>query len=427
MPGGYKKQCNALYSEAGKQQKEENTKAEQARRTAAKTPTHMTDPFKGTNEKPYKLPFFQTESFRTKKKAEQRKAFFNKKAPENTLEEKCWEEWLSARKQEKNSGEKPWEKRGKVQDNIAFSKHNHESQDNAAEGKRGKDRATDKDLREGAVGRVPLGLTKNEVEADWRIRAQAREQHKKQKKTEKQRRYRNNKREKKRQANKGRRLIKIDKQRFFPRDRNKLRRRRRGRRREYRQFIAALTSELRKKEESKRLRKLRGLDRRAALSSKKEKKRIQKRVKASRQKLNKSWNEKWKKWIKEKHQDRWKNNVKWRKGQTRRTKWIWAKNSDRKTNEKSSKDVEKIKMHTKLRICINNERGINTIAKRQQLSKDWEQEKIDIAIMAETQKNTGGIEEGPSWGNEYITFFSTGISPKKREEQEKRRQTKWEK
>jgi hypothetical protein len=40
--------------------------------------------------------------------------------------------------------------------------------------------------------------------------------------------------------------------------------------------------------------------------------------------------------------------------------------------------------------------------------------------MGETTKNTGGMESGPSWGNEYVSFFSTGIKPKIREEQEKR-------
>ena len=421
------KQNNCMYSEATKEEKESSD----GNCDREKTPTHSTDPFKGTNEKRWKVPFYQTESFMNKHKAEQRKAFFLKKAEEEKPEGDSWEQWLAARNAGRNwRGKLEQEKKNSSgQNNVAFSKQKHWQQTNVAEGIREKGRATNLlNLREGAAGRVPLGLTKNEVEAEQEAhRVKAREQRKKQKKAEKQRRYRHNKKEKKRKAGKGRRLIKIEKTRFYPRNRGKLRKRRSMRRREYRQFIAALTSELRKKEECKRLRNLRGLDRRAAIGSKKEKKIIQQKIKVRRQKLNKNWKDKWKQWIKDKHKDNWKKQVTWKKGLQKGNKWMWAKRRDRNIKEKRSKEVDKIKMHTKLNLCINNERGINTIAKRQQLAAEWEQEKIDIAIMAETQKNTGGVEEGTSWGNEYITFFSTGISPKKREEQEKKRQKKWDK
>ena len=39
-------------------------------------------------------------------------------------------------------------------------------------------------------------------------------------------------------------------------------------------------------------------------------------------------------------------------------------------------------------------------------------------MLSETQKITGGIEEGGSWGQS-VCFYSTGISPKTREAQEK--------
>ena len=83
-------------------------------------------------------------------------------------------------------------------------------------------------------------------------------------------------------------------------------------------------------------------------------------------------------------------------------------------------------MHQKLHIYVNNERCINSIAKRQQLAHHWEAEKVDLAMMGETQKNTGGMEQGPMWAHEYLVFYSTGIHPKVREEQEKKRLKKWD-
>jgi hypothetical protein len=77
-------------------------------------------------------------------------------------------------------------------------------------------------------------------------------------------------------------------------------------------------------------------------------------------------------------------------------------------------------------MSINNERGINSIGKRQQLAKSWKNKKIDIAVMGETLKNSGGMEAGISWGNEYVAFFSTGIKPKEREEEEKKRIAQWD-
>jgi hypothetical protein len=83
-------------------------------------------------------------------------------------------------------------------------------------------------------------------------------------------------------------------------------------------------------------------------------------------------------------------------------------------------------MHTTLNISIDNERGINALAKRLQLAHSWEAEGVDVALMGETQKNTGGMETGASWSNEYVAFFSTGIKPKVREMQEKKRLEKWD-
>ena len=86
----------------------------------------------------------------------------------------------------------------------------------------------------------------------------------------------------------------------------------------------------------------------------------------------------------------------------------------------------RIGMHKKIMLTLCNERGINAISKRQQLAHQWVQDKIDVAMMNETNKNTGGMEDGISGGNEYIVFFSTGVKPKVKEEQENKRLKKWE-
>ena len=41
-----------------------------------------------------------------------------------------------------------------------------------------------------------------------------------------------------------------------------------------------------------------------------------------------------------------------------------------------------------------------------------------------TNTIVGGMEGGATWGDEYIVFYSTGISPKFREEMEKIRESK---
>ena len=118
------------------------------------------------------------------------------------------------------------------------------------------------------------------------------------------------------------------------------------------------------------------------------------------------------------------------KSQKARTQRFEPKNSednkDRRKDDKTEKG-DRIGMHKTIKLTVNNERGINAIAKRQQLARQWEEEEIDVALMGETNKNTGGMEDGSSWGNEYVVFFSTGIKPKVREEQETKRLTNWEK
>ncbi len=80
-------------------------------------------------------------------------------------------------------------------------------------------------------------------------------------------------------------------------------------------------------------------------------------------------------------------------------------------------------MHETIRAITANIRGINASGKRQILSTKWEKEGIDIAMLSEVQKNTGGTEKEGHWGK-YTVFFSTGINPKKREELEQSRERK---
>ena len=85
--------------------------------------------------------------------------------------------------------------------------------------------------------------------------------------------------------------------------------------------------------------------------------------------------------------------------------------------------TRKKKMHENIRAITANIRGINSCGKRQILSTKWEKEGIDIALLSEVQKNTGGMEKEGQWGK-YTVFFSTGINPKKREELEQSRENK---
>ena len=83
----------------------------------------------------------------------------------------------------------------------------------------------------------------------------------------------------------------------------------------------------------------------------------------------------------------------------------------------------KLRMHENLNAITANIRGINSCGKRQILSDKMEKEGIDIALLSEVQKNTGGMEKEGQWGK-YTVFFSTGINPKKREELEQKREVK---
>ena len=84
---------------------------------------------------------------------------------------------------------------------------------------------------------------------------------------------------------------------------------------------------------------------------------------------------------------------------------------------------KKLQMHEKLQLIACNVRGINTHGRRQELSEQWERYKIGIAMISEAQKNTGGMGKGGPWGK-YACFYSSGIIPKLRDAQEKKRENK---
>ena len=83
--------------------------------------------------------------------------------------------------------------------------------------------------------------------------------------------------------------------------------------------------------------------------------------------------------------------------------------------------TNKIKKHEIIQFIACNVRGINTLGKRQELARQWENDKVDVIIISETQKNTGGMEKGGPWCK-YECFISSGIRPKLRDDQEKKRE-----
>ena len=80
--------------------------------------------------------------------------------------------------------------------------------------------------------------------------------------------------------------------------------------------------------------------------------------------------------------------------------------------------TQKVNVFTKLNTVVANVRGIKSLGARQQLAKQWEKYKVEVALLREMQRNTGGIDQGSQWGN-FVCFYSTGISPKIIETQEK--------
>ena len=68
---------------------------------------------------------------------------------------------------------------------------------------------------------------------------------------------------------------------------------------------------------------------------------------------------------------------------------VTSDKADRKKTTPGQEQQEKIKMFSRIKVTIANVRGINAFGKRQQLAKQWEEDKVDIAMLSETQKTLG--------------------------------------
>ena len=215
---------------------------------------------------------------------------------------------------------------------------------------------------------------------------------------------------------------KAGKSRFhIPKNVYRINERRCIRRKEYRAHMRSRVSELRKKEEAKWLRKNPTKVAREMHKDKKWSKKTQIRVMRLAKARKKEWRKEWTKHCKQ------VRGMKSKELKTRIEPETRKQGKGGKARGKGKHAEEsRISMHKKIMLTLCNERNINAIAKRQQLAQQWEAEKIDVALMSETNKNTGGMEDGSSWGNEYIVFFSSGIKLKTREEQEKKILKNWE-
>ena len=226
--------------------------------------------------------------------------------------------------------------------------------------------------------------------------------HKRNRKRAKQRRHRYNKAVKAReQRTSERRQLKIkDKTVFYvPNKREKLKANNALKRREYRRFMRKMASDLSKKRGLAKLRKEICTTRERLLTSSgfKNKMRTLRREN------------------KHKFREKWRHHKQTFMGITQQTYITKDKGRTKKTG------TRKLPMYENMHAITANIRGINSCGKRQILAAKWEREKIDIALLTETQKNTGGMEKEGAWGK-YTVFYSTGICPKKREEQEKHRE-----
>ena len=102
----------------------------------------------------------------------------------------------------------------------------------------------------------------------------------------------------------------------------------------------------------------------------------------------------------------------------RNGKTIWS--IERKTQQKAMgkervgdrhwESPKKIKMHEQMQFIACNVRGINTPGKKQDLTEQWGRDKIDVAMISEVQKNTGGIEKGAPLGASIHASIAQGLT-----------------
>ena len=84
------------------------------------------------------------------------------------------------------------------------------------------------------------------------------------------------------------------------------------------------------------------------------------------------------------------------------------------------KKQEKLKRNCVLKAGLLNAEGIDRPGKREDMARKWEEAKLDIALIPETQHNTGGGEQFPAWGK-YTVFYSTSIDPDTKAKEEAKR------
>ena len=73
--------------------------------------------------------------------------------------------------------------------------------------------------------------------------------------------------------------------------------------------------------------------------------------------------------------------------------------------EEEQQRPRKITVHEKIQLIACNIRETNALSKMQGLAKQWKHDKVDVAVISETQKNTGGMESGGPW-SKYACFLS---------------------
>ena len=264
------------------------------------------------------------------------------------------------------------------------------------------------DRRDGGAGRAQEGLTETETGDQKAIEGQLKDEKRKWKKMLKKKRNKRNRARRHHAMKKFQAAKVVGRQRFhIPKNVQKLKEKRCKRRREYRAYMRSRVSELRRKEEIKWLQQHPTNTKKGMHQDKKWNKRAQIRTMRKSKAKKTAW----------KQERKRQKSTKQKGDLTANPSW----------QGKEKKKVQKIPMHHCIKISVNNERNMNAIAKRQQLANQWEEERIDLAMMGETNKNTGGMEDGPSWGNEYIVFFSSGVKPKVKDEQERKRLENWEK
>ena len=264
-------------------------------------------------------------------------------------------------------------------------------------------------------------------------------EHKASQKREKQRRYRQNKAKRETQCRlEERRALKIRGNTVFyvPSRKEKLRIRRANRRREYRRFMGKMVSELSKKTGRERLRGNKDKTRETLFKNSSFVNKMAALQKRHKHSFRIQWHQKKLAFLGTNRGDYITKGKRENTFVCRRCNKTQlgmgdfdegclkggcepASTFQQTQNQKHNQ--RKLHMFENFRTITANIRGISACGKRQILSAKWEKEGIDVALLSEVQKNTGGMEKEGQWGK-YTVFFSTGIDPKKREEQEQKRE-----